>query len=109
MQRIVISLALFLLINITGFLVTPQPILAGYGDLVCAGEWIQHQPCAIDRDTGDRTCSYSCSTGTGGGTCAAGTYRCNTGCCPVGVGCKCGEFYACPTVNNPSSTSLYLI
>lgn len=89
MQRLVVALLLFLTVGIGWFLGIPRVVQAGGGDLVCAGEWIQTN-CNIDKYTGDHTCAYMCSAGTGGGACAPGTYRCNTGCCAVGASCACG-------------------
>lgn len=82
-------LALFVATWVFG--VSGSDVRAGGGDLVCGCEWEQIN-CQIDSDTGDHVCSYSCPCGSGGGTCDAGYYRCNTGCCQVGTGdgCECG-------------------
>jgi hypothetical protein len=105
LPRIIATLSLLLALFL-GALAVPENAVAGSGGM-CACEWEQ-SGCETDRD-GGQTCQYRCpdGCGSGGGSCGPGFFRVNdpeTGvstCREVGGSCPCGEFYSCPTANNP--------
>jgi hypothetical protein len=89
--------------------------LSGARSAQACVNWCEPAVC-IDTDPNTFACvkwGHSCcdcevnNTKCSGQVCPAGKYACNREsdnyCCPIGGGnCPCGEFYACPTANNPN-------
>jgi hypothetical protein len=80
----------------------PDPICISHDNSTGAcTDWV-HVCC-----DGGALSAATCPSGTyangnsNGGVCSAAPSG-NGYCCPIGTSCECGEFYACPTANNPS-------